>query len=50
MQIIIFLYLFDNETSYLIVMSSGFGIFLDIWKLKKATVVVKTDKFPYFVL
>mmetsp|Transcript_35459 Transcript_35459/g.34497 ORF Transcript_35459/g.34497 Transcript_35459/m.34497 type:complete len:188 (+) Transcript_35459:783-1346(+) len=50
MSIIIFLYLFDNETSYLIVLSSGFGILLDGWKLKRATKFRKTDSFPYFAL
>ena len=38
--IIIFLYLLDSETSYLILFSSGFGILLDIWKIKKASKVV----------
>ncbi len=48
MSIVIFFYLLDNETSYMIVVSSGLGIFLDIWKLKKASKVLKTEKFPYF--
>mmetsp|Transcript_27927 Transcript_27927/g.20918 ORF Transcript_27927/g.20918 Transcript_27927/m.20918 type:complete len:222 (+) Transcript_27927:1130-1795(+) len=50
MSIVIFLYLFDNETSYLIVLSSGFGILLDVWKLLQATKFKRKDSFPYFVL
>jgi hypothetical protein len=47
-SIIIFLYLFDNETSFLILASSGFGLLLDVWKIKKASKVTTIDKFPYF--
>jgi len=32
-SVVIFLYLIDNETSYLIFMSLGFGILLDCWKI-----------------
>lgn len=31
-------------------MSNGFGIFLDVWKLKKASKVTSINKFPYFKL
>ena len=47
---IIFLYLLDNETSFLILFSSGLGILLDFWKIKKASKVTTVDKFPYFKL
>ena len=47
---IIFLYLCDNETSFMILFSSGFSILLDFWKIKKASKVIKIDKFPYFEL
>lgn len=50
MSLIIFLYLLDNETSFMILASSGFGILLDFWKIKKASKVIQTDKFPYFKL
>ena len=50
MSAIIFLYLMDNETSYLIILSSGFGIILDGWKLYRATKFKKTERFPYFTL
>lgn len=33
-SMIIFLYLFDNDTSYMIICSNGFGILLDFWKIK----------------
>jgi hypothetical protein len=49
-SIIIFLYLLDNDTSYLILVSSGFGILLDFWKIKKASKVIIIEKFPYFRL
>ena len=49
-SIIIFLYLCDNETSFMILFSSGFSILLDLWKIKKASKVKKIEKFPYFEL
>jgi hypothetical protein len=49
-SIVIFLYLFDNETSYLILFSNGFGLLLDVWKIKKASKVITIDTFPYFRL
>lgn len=41
-SIVIFLYLCDNETSWMILSSNGFAIFLEIWKIKKASKVVQT--------
>ncbi|KAG5192537.1 cleft lip and palate transmembrane protein 1-domain-containing protein [Tribonema minus] len=35
-QIVITLYLFDNETSYLILVSSAVGLAIELWKLGKA--------------
>lgn len=35
-QFIIFLYLLDNETSWLILMSVGMGLLIEIWKMQKA--------------
>jgi hypothetical protein len=32
----------------MILASNGFGIFLEIWKIKKASKVIKTETFPYF--
>lgn len=50
MSIVIFLYLLDNDTSFMILFSCGFGILLDVWKLKKASTVIKIESFPYFKL
>ena len=35
-QTVIFLYLMDNETSWMILFSSGTGLAIEVWKLKKA--------------
>ena len=40
----------DNETSLMIWAPAGFGILLDIWKLKKASKWIVTETFPYFRL
>ncbi|XP_033626707.1 cleft lip and palate transmembrane protein 1-like protein [Asterias rubens] len=35
-QIIIFFYLLDQETSYLVLIPAGIGMFIEMWKVKKA--------------
>ena len=35
-QTIIFLYLCDNETSWMILFSSGTGLAIEVWKVRKA--------------
>jgi len=35
-QLIIFLYLMDNETSFMVLMSNGVGIAIECWKITKA--------------
>lgn len=35
-QIIVFLYLLDNDTSFLILVSVGIGIVIEFWKITKA--------------
>lgn len=35
-QLIIFLYLLDNETSWMILGSSGIGVCIEFWKIGKA--------------
>ena len=35
-QIIIFLYLLNNDTSYLILFSTGLGLLIELWKVTKA--------------
>ncbi|KAF4318510.1 hypothetical protein JM18_001895 [Phytophthora kernoviae] len=37
-QLVIFLYLMDNDTSWLILVQSGIALLIDIWKIKKAVV------------
>ena len=49
-QSVIFLYLVDNDTSWVILFSSGIGLLIEIWKVKKAMDVSMCDRFPYFQL
>eukprot|EP01094_Clydonella_sp_ATCC50884_P001784 TRINITY_DN11339_c0_g1_i2.p1 TRINITY_DN11339_c0_g1~~TRINITY_DN11339_c0_g1_i2.p1 ORF type:complete len:620 (-),score=162.83 TRINITY_DN11339_c0_g1_i2:29-1888(-) len=48
-QLIIFLYLLDNETSFMVLMSSGIGLVIDFWKISKAVNVkiVRSSVVPY---
>ena len=39
MQIVIFLYLIDNDTSWMILISQGIGLVIEIWKVTKAVIV-----------
>ena len=34
----------------MIIISSGFGIILELWKIQKASKVKRIDQFPYFTL
>merc|ERR1712173_342729 len=36
-QVVIFLYLLDNETSYMILVSSGVGLIIEFWKITKVS-------------
>ena len=36
MQVIIFLYLLEEETSYVVLFSSGLGLIIEFWKLTQA--------------
>lgn len=49
-SIVIFFYLCDNETSWMILLSTGSGILMEIWKIKKASKITKKDTFPYFIV
>ncbi|WOL12692.1 hypothetical protein Cni_G21459 [Canna indica] len=42
-QFIVFLYLLDNETSWMILASSGIGCFIEFWKIGKA-MHIKVDR------
>jgi hypothetical protein len=48
MQLVIFLYLWDNETSWMITIGNGFGIFIEVWKLQKAVKVKNFGKKKLF--
>jgi len=39
-QGVVFLYLMDNETSWMVLFSSGSGLLIEIWKMTKVVVVV----------
>ena len=36
LQIVVFLYLLDNDTSFVILASSGIGLLIEFWKITKA--------------
>ncbi|RHY47715.1 hypothetical protein DYB38_010306 [Aphanomyces astaci] len=40
-HLVIFLYLLDNDTSWMILFSSGLGVVLDVWKIHKAVKVTR---------
>ena len=40
-QLVILLYLMDNDTSWMILLSSGMGLFTEVWKLSKAVAVAR---------
>ncbi|KAI8914311.1 cleft lip and palate transmembrane protein 1-domain-containing protein [Gorgonomyces haynaldii] len=46
-QIIIFLYLLDNDTSTMILVSNGIGLLIEIWKINKTVIVNRKPQFPF---
>ncbi|KNC96940.1 uncharacterized protein SPPG_07763 [Spizellomyces punctatus DAOM BR117] len=46
-QTVIFLYLLDNETSWMVVISSGVGLLIEAWKIQKTVIVRRKDTFPF---
>ena len=50
MSIVVTLYLFNNETSLLILIPQVMAIGLDCWKLTQASIVERKASFPYFEL
>ncbi|KAI8920608.1 cleft lip and palate transmembrane protein 1-domain-containing protein [Entophlyctis helioformis] len=47
-QLIIFLYLMDNDTSWMILISNGIGLLIEIWKINKTVIVKRKAQFPFF--
>eukprot|EP01012_Entosiphon_sulcatum_P026116 TRINITY_DN3150_c0_g1_i1.p1 TRINITY_DN3150_c0_g1~~TRINITY_DN3150_c0_g1_i1.p1 ORF type:complete len:588 (+),score=138.74 TRINITY_DN3150_c0_g1_i1:26-1765(+) len=47
-QLVIFLYLLDSETSWVVILSSGAGVLIEAWKIKKACNVTldRTGRIP----
>jgi hypothetical protein len=48
LQIIILLYLLDNDTSYLVLVSTAVGVLIEIWKLRRVMVVSLSTTERYF--
>ncbi|EGF77440.1 hypothetical protein BATDEDRAFT_13981 [Batrachochytrium dendrobatidis JAM81] len=46
-QAIIFLYLLDNETSWMILASNGVGLLIEIWKINKTVIIKRKPEFPF---
>eukprot|EP00026_Physarum_polycephalum_P004364 Phypoly_transcript_04382.p1 GENE.Phypoly_transcript_04382~~Phypoly_transcript_04382.p1 ORF type:complete len:377 (+),score=58.41 Phypoly_transcript_04382:840-1970(+) len=46
-QLIVLLYLFDNETSYLILISCCIGFAIEVWKVSKAMIVTIDRSGPF---
>ena len=49
-QAIIFLYLLDNDTSWMVLLSSGLGLGIEAWKITKCMDVRVTAEFPFVAL
>lgn len=49
-QAVIFLYLLDNETSMVVLFSSGIGTLIEFWKVTKAMDVSVKNSFPFLVV
>lgn len=50
MQTIILLYLIEQETSYLVLVSSGIGVLIECWKVQKTVIVSSKPSFPWISL
>ena len=46
-QAVVFLYLLDNETSWMIILSSGVGLVIEVWKIQRTVFIKFTNKFPF---
>ena len=50
MQFVIFLYLLDNDTSWMILFSSGMGLLIECWKIPKLFNIKLTPNYPFLHL
>ena len=48
MQVVIFLYLVDNDTSWMILISSFVGLVIEVWKIKNAVEFKVNFNFLFF--
>nr|CAG4714971.1 unnamed protein product [Naegleria fowleri] len=50
-QTVIFLYLFDNDTSWMVLISNGIGLLIEYWKVTKVVDIKfkRSSTFPYFL-
>ena len=46
-QGVIFLYLLDNDTSWMIIISSGVGLLIEIWKVNKSVIIKRKATWPF---
>ncbi|KAI9101712.1 cleft lip and palate transmembrane protein 1-domain-containing protein [Phlyctochytrium arcticum] len=46
-QAVILLYLADNDTSWMVLISSGVGLVIEIWKIQKTVIVKQKETFPF---
>ena len=46
-QVVVFLYLLDNDTAWMILTSSGIGLLIEAWKVPKLFNVSITGQFPF---
>ena len=48
MSIVIFLYLFDNDTNWMILVTSFIQIFIDFWKILKTNKIKIKKEWPFY--
>ncbi|KAJ3211254.1 hypothetical protein HDU67_004650 [Dinochytrium kinnereticum] len=46
-QAVIFLYLLDNDTSWMILISNGAGLLIEAWKIQKTVIIKSKSEFPF---
>jgi hypothetical protein len=46
-QLIVFLYLIDNDTSTMILISTFLGLIIEIWKINKTVIIKRINSWPF---